>query len=84
MDGISLEVSTLGLSLFVLGFGIGPIIWAPLSELQGRKLPLCLGMFGFSIFQVGVASAANIQTIMLCRFFAGNCGSSVTTIRAIN
>jgi hypothetical protein len=27
------EVATLGLSLFVLGFAIGPLLWAPLSEL---------------------------------------------------
>lgn len=26
------EVATLGLSLFVLGFAIGPLFWAPLSE----------------------------------------------------
>lgn len=25
--GVSHEVATLGLSLFVLGFGIGPLIW---------------------------------------------------------
>lgn len=29
----SSELFTLGLSLFVLGFAIGPVIWAPMSEL---------------------------------------------------
>ena len=33
----SQEIYTLGISLFVLGFAIGPIIWAPLSELFGRR-----------------------------------------------
>ena len=31
------EVATLGVSLFVLGFAIGPLLWAPLSEIYGRR-----------------------------------------------
>lgn len=30
--GVSTQVATLGLSLFVLGFAVGPLLWAPLSE----------------------------------------------------
>ena len=29
--GVSTEVAILGISLFVLGFAIGPLLWAPLS-----------------------------------------------------
>lgn len=36
--GISQEVFELGLSLFVLGFAVGPLFWAPLSELYGRQI----------------------------------------------
>jgi MFS transporter, DHA1 family, multidrug resistance protein len=68
---VSTEVGLLGLSLYVLGFATGPIFWAPLSELRGRKLPLVISMFGFSIFQIGVAAAKDLQTIMLCRFWGG-------------
>ncbi|OJJ42653.1 hypothetical protein ASPZODRAFT_155134 [Penicilliopsis zonata CBS 506.65] len=35
---VSDEVFTLGLSLFVLGFAIGPAVWGPLSELYGRRM----------------------------------------------
>ncbi|CEO61157.1 hypothetical protein PMG11_05480 [Penicillium brasilianum] len=73
--GVSSEVSTLGLSLYVLGFAMGPIVWAPFSELKGRRLPLLLSMFGFTIFQFAVATAENLQTIMLCRFFGGFFGA---------
>jgi DHA1 family multidrug resistance protein-like MFS transporter len=69
--GVSSEVGLLGVSLYVLGFAIGPVFWAPLSELRGRRLPLVISMFGFSIFQVAVASAKDLQTIMLCRFWGG-------------
>ncbi|KAH8811891.1 MFS multidrug transporter-like protein [Xylogone sp. PMI_703] len=68
---VSTEVGLLGLSLYVLGFALGPTFWAPLSELRGRRLPIVISMFGFSIFQVAVAAAKDLQTIMLCRFFGG-------------
>jgi hypothetical protein len=35
---VSHEIFTLGLSLFVLGLALGPLIWAPLSELYGRQI----------------------------------------------
>ena len=78
--GVSDEVMTLGTSLFVLGFAVGPIIWGPLSELYGRKPPLFFGFFVFTIFQIPVAVAQNVETIMLCRFFAGMFGSAPLAI----
>lgn len=72
---VSIEVGVLGTSLYVLGFATGPIIWAPLSELRGRKLPLTIGMFGFSIFCIATAVAKDLQTVLLGRFFAGAFGS---------
>ncbi|KAK3082325.1 Citrinin biosynthesis cluster MFS transporter mrr1 [Coniosporium uncinatum] len=74
--GVSTEVTTLGTSLFVLGFAVGPIIWGPLSELYGRKVPLFIGYTLFGIFQIPVAVAVNLETIMLCRFFGGVFGSA--------
>jgi MFS family permease len=35
---VSQEVSELGLSLFVVGFAVGPLFWGPLSELFGRQI----------------------------------------------
>ncbi|KAL8910752.1 MAG: hypothetical protein Q9171_003998 [Xanthocarpia ochracea] len=72
---VSTEVGVLGLSLYVLGFATGPILWAPLSELRGRKLPLVIGMFGFFIFSVATATAKDLQTVLLTRFFGGVFGS---------
>lgn len=68
---VSTEVGLLGLSLYVLGFAFGPSFWAPLSELRGRRLPLVWSMFGFSIFQIAVAAAKDLQTVLLCRFWGG-------------
>lgn len=69
--GVSTEVTTLGTSVFVLGFGVGPLIWGPGSELFGRKLPLFIGYAVFAIFQVPVAVAQNLETIIVCRFVGG-------------
>jgi MFS transporter, DHA1 family, multidrug resistance protein len=69
--GVSEEVTTLGTSLFVLGFAFGPIVWGPFSEVFGRKPPLYFGYFTFALFSIGVAVAQNLYTIMICRFFGG-------------
>lgn len=73
---VSKLVVLLGTSLFMLGFFFGPIIWAPGSEVVGRRWPLFIGMLGLSIFTIGAATAANIQTLIICRFFSGLCGVS--------
>ena len=33
---MSTETAVLGVSLYVLGFGLGPLLFAPLGELYGR------------------------------------------------
>ncbi|OCL10760.1 MFS general substrate transporter [Glonium stellatum] len=78
--GVSNEVMILGTSLFVLGFAVGPPLWGPISEVYGRKMPLFFGFFVFAIFQIPVAVAQNLQTIMLCRFFGGFFGSAPLAI----
>ncbi|KAK1819761.1 hypothetical protein LTR12_005787 [Friedmanniomyces endolithicus] len=88
---ISREVAILGVSLYVLGFATGPLLWArinltdaPMSELYGRKNPLLISSFGFSIFSVAVAVAKDVQTVFICRFFAGFFGACpLTTVGAV-
>lgn len=68
---ISTEVAILGVTLYVLGFASGPTLWAPASELIGRRWPICVGVFGYSIFAVAAAVSKDVQTLMLTRFFSG-------------
>jgi multidrug resistance protein len=75
----STEVVTLGVSLFVLGFAIGPLLWAPLSELYGRQLLFTGTYFMLTAFNAGAAGSQNIQTLVILRFFAGAFGSSPLT-----
>ncbi|KAI9707716.1 MAG: hypothetical protein M1836_000678 [Candelina mexicana] len=73
------EVSLLGLSLLLVGFGLGPLLWAPLSEIYGRKPAVLAPYFLAAVFSFGTARAKDIQTVMLTRFFAGLFGSAPVT-----
>lgn len=75
-------VATLGLTAFVLGFAFGPTFWAPLSELKGRRLPLVLSMFGFTIFSIACGAAKDFQTVILGRFFGGLFGAGPVAVVA--
>ncbi|KAH8430863.1 MFS transporter [Aspergillus melleus] len=77
---VSSEVGSLGVTLYVLGFAAGPTMWAPASELIGRRWPLSIGLFGCGIFTVACGAAKDIQTIMLCRFFGGFFAASPVSI----
>lgn len=70
------EVALLGVSLFVLGFAIGPLLWAPASEFIGRRNVFLLSGATMTAFIAGAAGAKNIQTLIILRFFAGSFGSA--------
>ncbi|KAJ4319829.1 MFS siderochrome iron transporter 1 [Neodidymelliopsis sp. IMI 364377] len=72
-------IGTLGISLFVLGFAIGPLMWAPLSELYGRQYLFFGTYMLLTVFNAGAAGAKNIQTLIVLRFLAGAFGSSPLT-----
>ncbi|KAI7193905.1 synaptic vesicle transporter, partial [Hortaea werneckii] len=75
----SQEVYTLGISFFVLGFAIGPLLWAPLSELFGRQILYAVTYGLLTAFNAGAAGSNNIATLIVLRFFAGAFGSSPLT-----
>ncbi|KAK2601772.1 hypothetical protein QQS21_004656 [Conoideocrella luteorostrata] len=77
--GPSQEVATLGVSLFVLGFAVGPLLWAPLSELFGRQILFVSTYAALTAFNAGCAGAQNVWTLIILRFLAGAFGSSPLT-----
>lgn len=78
--GVSVEVMDLGISLHILGFACGPLIFGPMSEVFGRTIPLWIGMTGLAIFQIPEALAGNVRTILVCRFFEGVFGSAIFAV----
>lgn len=77
---VGTEVGILGTTLYVLGFASGPLIWAPMSELRGRKWPLTIAMLIGGVFTIASAVAKDIQTLIICRFFAGMSGAGQLTV----
>ncbi|KAJ5816146.1 Major facilitator superfamily domain general substrate transporter [Penicillium robsamsonii] len=74
--GASQEIVILGVSLFVLGFAIGPLVWAPLSEIFGRRHIFTTSFMFLTVFNAGAAGAKNMETLIILRFLAGSFGSS--------
>lgn len=76
---VSQTIVTLGVSLFVLGFALGPLLWAPFSELYGRQIVFTGTYVAFTAFNAGVAGSQNIWTLLILRFMAAAFGSSPLT-----
>ncbi|CZT48181.1 related to FLR1-Putative H+ antiporter regulated by yAP-1 and involved in multidrug resistance [Rhynchosporium secalis] len=77
--GVSQVAATLGLTLFVAGYGLGPMIWAPMSEIpQIGRNPIYIGtLVVFVFFQFGVIYAKNFGMLLAFRFLTGFFGSPV-------
>ncbi|ODQ65495.1 SCR1 protein [Nadsonia fulvescens var. elongata DSM 6958] len=70
---ISQVMAILPLSLFVVGYGIGPMIFSPLSEHPkvGRTYIYIVTLFIFVILQIPTALSKNIGSLLALRFLAG-------------
>jgi multidrug resistance protein len=73
---ISTELTVLVVSLYVLGFALGPLCWAPLSEIAGRKLSLLPAMVCLALFSIGTATSQSAASVFVTRFFSGVFGSA--------
>ncbi|KAF4222172.1 hypothetical protein CNMCM8980_008546 [Aspergillus fumigatiaffinis] len=78
--GCSSLITTLGLTTYIFGLGIGPLFLAPLSELYGRRNIYIISFTLFLIWLVPCAVARNIQTMIIARFFNGLSGSAFLSV----
>ncbi|RAH55936.1 MFS general substrate transporter [Aspergillus piperis CBS 112811] len=76
---VSTVAATLGLTLFVLGYGIGPMLWSPLGELPviGRTPIYMTTLTVFVFFNFAVIYAKNFGMFLAFRFLTGMFGSPV-------
>lgn len=81
---ISRVVATLGLSLFVMGLGLGPMMLGPLSEFYGRRPIYVLSFAFFLVWLIPCAVAKNIGTELVSRFIDGFAGSVSNLSRSIS
>lgn len=76
---VTSELITLGLSLYVLGFAFGPLLWGPLSEMYGRRPVFTSTYLVFIVFMFAASGSPNIASLLVFRFIAGMFGASTLT-----
>lgn len=79
--GISEEVLILSsVTVFVIGFGVGPLLFAPLSEEFGRSIVYHSTLIPALIFIIPCGLAQNFQTLLVCRLIDGILFSAPMTL----
>ncbi|KAJ5567152.1 hypothetical protein N7535_006458 [Penicillium sp. DV-2018c] len=78
--GCSREVATLGLSFFIWGLGLGPLVLSPLSEFYGRRNIYIVSFSLFLIWLIPCAVAQNTESMLVSRFFSGLSGSAFLSV----
>lgn len=75
-------VGSMTVSIYLLGYVVGPAFLAPLSEIYGRRPILAAANAFFCCWQIGCALAPNIAALIVFRFFSGVGGSGCLTLGA--
>lgn len=73
------EIFALGIALFVLGFAVGPALWAPLSELYGRQILFATTHAVVVAFVAASAGCNSMASLLVFRFLSGTFGASPMT-----
>ncbi|MEB1611111.1 Bcr/CflA family multidrug efflux MFS transporter [Xanthomonas campestris pv. campestris] len=69
--GRALHTSAAGIELtfsaFLVGFSLGQLLWGPISDRYGRRLPIAVGLVLFTLGSVGCALSTTVTQMMLWR-----------------
>lgn len=74
-------VGSMTVSIYLLGYCVGPLFLAPLSEMYGRRPVIAGANVFFCLWQMACAVAPNIESFIIFRFLCGvgGAGSLVST-----
>ncbi len=67
--GASTTTVTLGLTTYLLGLAAGTLVFAPMSELYGRRMVYIVGLTCWAILIIPAGVAKSLTTIIIVRFF---------------
>ncbi|KAK3367528.1 major facilitator superfamily domain-containing protein [Podospora didyma] len=73
-------LSALIVSIYVLGWALGPLVLAPLSEVHGRMVIYTWSNWLYVLATVACALAPNLPALVVFRFLAGAVGSTPMAI----
>ncbi|KAK9323860.1 major facilitator superfamily domain-containing protein [Lipomyces orientalis] len=63
-------------SIYILGFALGPLVVAPLSEMYGRAVVYKVSTLMFTAFTIGAGECNNLVSMFVLRFLSGLVGST--------
>ncbi len=69
--GASMGAVQASLMAFFIALGLGQMVYGPLSDMFGRKLPLYSSLLIFGLGSIGCALAPDIHTLVVMRFIQG-------------
>lgn len=69
--GVSTEAAALTVTLFLLGYCAGPLVFAPLSEFYGRRIIFYITFLSYIAFNFLCAFAPNFGSLLVGRFLTG-------------
>jgi multidrug resistance protein len=73
------QLASFVVSVYVLGFAAGPLVFAPLSEIYGRTIVYHVCNMCFCAFVIGCALAPSMSSLIAFRFLSGVFGSCPIT-----
>ena len=74
--GTDTGVTQLSLLAFFISFALSQLVYGPLSDMWGRKLPLYIGIAIFAAASIGCALATDIESLIAFRFLQGIGGAA--------
>lgn len=78
--GAPVSLLNLNLILFFLFYGIGLLVWGPLSDKYGRRPALIAGMTAFVIFSVLCGLSTNVYELIIFRALQGIFGGVAVAV----
>ncbi|CAH0020120.1 unnamed protein product [Clonostachys rhizophaga] len=72
--------SAMPVSIFLLGYAVGPLFLSPLSEIYGRRIVMMASNLVFCLFLVACALSPSIDLLIFFRFMCGVGGSASQTV----
>lgn len=81
---ISTSMTQATLTMTMVGMAVGQVLGGPVSDRLGRKVPLLIGMMGFTLASLGCAWTEEIHLFLAFRFLQGLSGAfGIVIARAV-
>jgi MFS family permease len=75
------QIHVLQISMFLISYILGPLLWGPFSEAKGgRRVPLLIAFSLYTVFMMASALAKSYQSLLILRLVDGMAASTPIAI----